>query len=92
MLYEVITGVNDDGEALLGDNDLTGQSIEDAISDTVELLVDTGYITDEDTNEIVIAVNDGSEEKSEELATDLQTARITSYNVCYTKLLRHFQD
>lgn len=67
-----VTGVNDDGEALLGDVDLTGKDIEDAISDTIDLLIDDGYITDEESNEIVIATYDNDENDNEELAQELE--------------------
>jgi len=36
------------------------------------LLIEEGYITSEESNEIVIATNNTDEEKSDELATDLQ--------------------
>lgn len=67
-----VTGVNDDGTQLLGDVDLTGQSIDDAISDTVDLLIEDGYITSEEANDIVIATNNSDEDKSDELAVELQ--------------------
>jgi len=67
-----VTGVNDDGTQLLGDVDLTGQSIDDAISDTVDLLIEDGYITSEEANDIVIATNNSDIEKSDELAVELQ--------------------
>lgn len=67
-----VEGINEDGEVLLGDVDLTGKDIEDAISDTVDLLIDDGYITDEESNEIVLATYDNDENDNEELAQELE--------------------
>jgi len=64
--------VNDDGAELLGNVDLTGQNIDDAISDTVYLIIQNGYITSKESNEIVIATNNKNEEKSDQLAAELQ--------------------
>lgn len=67
-----VNGVNDDGDTLLGNVDLKGKDIEDAISDTVDLLIDDGYISDEESNDIVIATYDNDENDNEKLAQELE--------------------
>lgn len=65
-------GVNEDGKQLIEDLNLNGKSIDEAISQTVDTLIDNGYITDDGTGEIVIAASNDDLEKSEELASELK--------------------
>ncbi len=66
------TGVNEDGKQLIADLDLNGKTIDEAISQTVDTLIDDGYITDDGTGEIVIAASNDDTAKSEELASELK--------------------
>lgn len=65
-------GVNEDGKQLIEDLNLNGKSINEAISQTVDTLIDDGYITDDGTGEIVIATSNDDPAKSEELASELK--------------------
>ena len=65
-------GVNEDGKQLIEDLNLNGKSIDEAISQTVDTLIDDGYITDDGTGEIVIATSNDDPQKSEELASELK--------------------
>lgn len=65
-------GVNEDGRQLIQDLNLNGKSIDEAISQTVDTLIDDGYITDDGTGEIVIATSNDDPAKSEELASELK--------------------
>lgn len=68
-----VTGVNEDGEAIVSEIDVDGMKIEDAIDQTVDQLIDTGYIGDE-ASEIVISANCENDGESDELAQKLQTS------------------
>ena len=58
-----IEGLNDDGKELLKDNKLKGNSLEVAIEDITELVIEKGYITESD-NHILINV-EGKDIKDE---------------------------
>ncbi|MCX7614685.1 MAG: hypothetical protein N2Z65_02900 [Clostridiales bacterium] len=64
--------VNDNGEKILDGLDLTGKDINSAVKETVQGLVDDGYLTKDETGGIVITTSSDNEEKSEKLADELE--------------------
>lgn len=72
-----VKAVNDDGEEILSEiplNELTNESIENAIKTTVDQLSEAGYFNSEAEGGIVIATSSEDTEKAEELADELQTS------------------
>lgn len=72
-----VKAVNDDGEEILSEiplNELTNESIENAIETTVDQLSEAGYFSGGTEGGIVIATSSEDTEKAEELADELQTS------------------
>lgn len=66
-----VNGVNQDGENIVDNIDVQGKEIDDAIDQTIDQLIETGYIADENS-ELVISANYGDENDSEDLAQKLE--------------------
>lgn len=67
-----VTAVNDDGEVITKELDLKNEKITKAIQKTVDKLIETGYITDDDNAGIIIAISNSDEKKAEDLAEEIE--------------------
>lgn len=67
-----VVAVNEDGEKIVNELDLKNEKITKAVLKTVEKLKDQGYLTEEDYSGIVIAVSNKEQEKSDELASEIE--------------------
>ena len=71
--------VNEDGESILENLNLKNKNINEAIKATIEKIVEEGYITREEANNIMIATTSESEAKTKKLAEELkETAEETT--------------
>lgn len=71
-----VTAVNEDAEEIveqLKEQGIKKESLSDAISMTAELLQENGYITDDETDYILINVASDSDKKSESLKKEAQS-------------------
>ena len=67
-----VEGANDDGTKLLENIDVKNNNIEEALSKTVDVLIDKGYLG-KDTNEgVIISTSNKDTEKSDSLAAELK--------------------
>lgn len=66
-----VNGVNQDGEKIVENIDVQGKEIDDAIDQTIDQLIETGYIANENS-ELVISANYGDNKDSEDLAQKLE--------------------
>ena len=67
-----VVAVNDDGEKIVNELDLKNDKIAKAVSKTIDKLKKEGYLTEDEYSGIVIAVSNKNEEKSDELAKDIE--------------------
>lgn len=70
------TGVNDDGENILSEleqKSLINKDIEEAVEETIEQIRLKGYLSDEDTNYVVVTANTEQEQHTEKLVNKLDT-------------------
>lgn len=65
--------VNNDGEEILKDLDLTNKPIEDAVKETVDKISKNGYFEGDDPGGIVISTSSPNDTNSQQLAKNLQT-------------------
>ncbi|MDF2677487.1 MAG: hypothetical protein K0Q97_1810 [Bacillota bacterium] len=67
-----VTAVNEDGQEIVANLEVKNLEISEAVQKTIDKLLQEGYITDDENAGIVIAISNDDEEKSEELATELE--------------------
>jgi biotin operon repressor len=74
MFDKVLTvkAVNEDGQEIVANLEVKNLEISEAVQKTIDKLLQEGYITDDENAGIVIAISNDNEEKSEELATELE--------------------
>lgn len=74
MFDKVLTvkAVNEDGQEIVANLEVKNLEISEAVQKTIDKLLQEGYITDDENAGIVIAISNDDEEKSEELATELE--------------------
>lgn len=67
-----VKAVNDDGEKILKDLDLTNQKLEKALLETIDKLIEDGYLTDDPDGGILITTSNKKISDAEELAGHLK--------------------
>ncbi len=74
MFDKVLTvkAVNEDGQEIVANLEVKNLEISEAVQKTIDKLLQEGYITDDENAGIVIAISNDDEEKSQELATELE--------------------
>lgn len=74
-LFERILNVkaaNDDGEEILSGMDLDNMTIEQGIKETIDRLIEEGYLLDDSSGNIVIATSNNKQGKAVRLAAELK--------------------
>ena len=67
-----VKAVNDDGEALLIGLKLNNKTIEAAVKETIDKLLNEGYLVDDANSGVVITTSNDELEKAEQLAAELE--------------------
>lgn len=61
-----VDALNEDGKIILGDKELSGKTLEEAMDDLLDTMIEKGYLN-ENANSVLVSVDSESEEKSNEL-------------------------
>lgn len=67
-----VQAVNEDAEEIVAELDIKNLVISDAVQKTIDKLLEEGFISDSEDAGVVITVSSEDEEKSEELAEDIE--------------------
>jgi len=67
-----VEGINEDGAKLIENLDLKGEDVETAINNTIDELIDKGYVDQDPESDVVISTSGGNIQKAEKLANRLK--------------------
>ena len=67
-----VKAVNDDGKEMIANLDLKNMNIEDALKETLDQLIEDGYLTDDPDGGVVITTSNEEQGDAEQLAKDIK--------------------